>query len=190
MLHLTVIVSHIPKIELQYHSNCTSEINLNGGIVSNKGFIRQMAAPGIKAIDGKYVSAWGGIQSAGQTVGQIVCLLLHLSVFSKPNESWPNISFFNMLPTLSVENTPSISFGSSSWLPFSPKPLLATGPIGLSPNFSLVWVSVCCKQRCRSTWVRLRLLNFEVFSSTPIHCEFCTFLLHIPVLDERRWQRS
>lgn len=87
VLHLTVIVSHIPKIELEYHSNCISEINLNGGIVSNKGFILQMAGPGIKAIDGKYVSAWGGIQSAGQTIGQIVCLLLHLSVFSETNES-------------------------------------------------------------------------------------------------------
>ena len=49
-----------------------TEINLNGGIVSNKGFIRQMAAPGTKIIAGKYISAWGGIQSAGQTVGQIV----------------------------------------------------------------------------------------------------------------------
>ncbi|WVQ85760.1 hypothetical protein IAT38_007927 [Cryptococcus sp. DSM 104549] len=47
------------------------QINLNGGIVSNKGFIQQMAAPGTVAIDGKYVSAWGGIQSAGQTLGQI-----------------------------------------------------------------------------------------------------------------------
>lgn len=54
---------------------CT-EINLNGGLVSNKGFIRQMAKPGTKIIQGKYVSAWGGIQSAGQTVGQIVrCIL-------------------------------------------------------------------------------------------------------------------
>jgi hypothetical protein len=50
------------------------EINLNGGIVSNKGFIEQMMGTGIKIIDGKYVSAWGGIQSAGQTVGQIVWL--------------------------------------------------------------------------------------------------------------------
>lgn len=49
------------------------EINLNGGVVSNKGFIRQMANPGTTIIDGKYISAWGGIQSAGQTVGQIVC---------------------------------------------------------------------------------------------------------------------
>lgn len=48
------------------------EINLNGGLVSNKGFIRQMASPGTTIIKGKYVSAWGGIQSAGQTVGQIV----------------------------------------------------------------------------------------------------------------------
>lgn len=48
------------------------QISLNGGIVSNKGFIRQMANPGTKIIDGKYVSAWGGIQSAGQTIGQIV----------------------------------------------------------------------------------------------------------------------
>ncbi|KAH7400436.1 MFS transporter [Cadophora sp. MPI-SDFR-AT-0126] len=47
------------------------QISLNGGIVSNKGFIRQFAKPGTKIIDGKYVSAWGGIQSAGQTIGQI-----------------------------------------------------------------------------------------------------------------------
>ncbi|KAJ5217828.1 Major facilitator superfamily domain general substrate transporter [Penicillium citrinum] len=48
------------------------QINLNGGIVSNKGFIRQMASPGTSIIAGKYISAWGGIQSAGQTVGQII----------------------------------------------------------------------------------------------------------------------
>lgn len=58
-------------------SNCRvltlrTEINLNGGIVANKGFIKQMASPGTKVIDGKYVSAWGGIQSTGQFVGQVV----------------------------------------------------------------------------------------------------------------------
>ncbi|KAE8154589.1 general substrate transporter [Aspergillus avenaceus] len=47
------------------------QINLNGGVISNKGFIRQMAKPGTTIIEGKYVSAWGGIQSAGQTVGQV-----------------------------------------------------------------------------------------------------------------------
>jgi hypothetical protein len=50
-----------------------SEINLNAGIVSNKGFIAQMANPTTKIIAGPYVSAWGGIQSAGQTIGQVVC---------------------------------------------------------------------------------------------------------------------
>jgi hypothetical protein len=49
------------------------EINLNGGIVSNKGFIRQMSTPGTKIINSNYVSAWGGIQSAGQFFGQVVC---------------------------------------------------------------------------------------------------------------------
>ncbi|KAJ6024835.1 hypothetical protein N7540_005632 [Penicillium herquei] len=48
------------------------QINLNGGVVSNKGFIAQFANPGQSAIDGKYVSAWGGIQSTGQTIGQIL----------------------------------------------------------------------------------------------------------------------
>ncbi|CAI7656076.1 unnamed protein product [Penicillium pancosmium] len=48
------------------------QINLNGGIVSNKGFILQMASPGTSIIQGKYISAWGGIQSAGQTIGQIM----------------------------------------------------------------------------------------------------------------------
>ncbi|WVF71848.1 hypothetical protein IAT40_006657 [Kwoniella sp. CBS 6097] len=46
------------------------QINLNGGIISNKGFVRQFGT-GHPAIEGKYVSAWGGIQSAGQTIGQI-----------------------------------------------------------------------------------------------------------------------
>lgn len=53
------------------------QINLNGGIVANKGFIRQMASPGTKIINSKYVSAWGGIQAAGQTIGQIVCHPIH-----------------------------------------------------------------------------------------------------------------
>ncbi|KAL3481246.1 general substrate transporter [Aspergillus californicus] len=48
------------------------QINLNGGVVSNKGFIQQMANPETLIIEGKYISAWGGIQSAGQTVGQIL----------------------------------------------------------------------------------------------------------------------
>lgn len=47
------------------------QITLNGGIISNKGFIRQFAN-GVKVVPSKYVSAWGGIQSAGQTLGQIV----------------------------------------------------------------------------------------------------------------------
>ncbi|KAL6705693.1 hypothetical protein ACN47E_006482 [Coniothyrium glycines] len=47
------------------------QINLNGGIVSNKGFIRQMATPGTTVIKGNYISAWGGIQSAGQFIGQV-----------------------------------------------------------------------------------------------------------------------
>ncbi|KAF4170822.1 hypothetical protein CNMCM8694_004089 [Aspergillus lentulus] len=48
------------------------QINLNGGIVSNKGFIRQMATAGTTIIAGKYISAWGGIQATGQTIGQIL----------------------------------------------------------------------------------------------------------------------
>lgn len=34
-----------------------------------------MASPGTSIIQGKYISAWGGIQSAGQTIGQIVSIL-------------------------------------------------------------------------------------------------------------------
>ncbi|KAF5563905.1 maltose permease [Fusarium phyllophilum] len=48
------------------------QINLNGGIVSNPGFIRQFSTSGTTIIAGKYISAWGGIQSAGQTIGQIL----------------------------------------------------------------------------------------------------------------------
>ncbi|OJJ44016.1 hypothetical protein ASPZODRAFT_122161 [Penicilliopsis zonata CBS 506.65] len=48
------------------------QINLNSGIVANKGFIREMANPETKIIKGTWVSAWGGIQSTGQTIGQIL----------------------------------------------------------------------------------------------------------------------
>lgn len=65
-----------------------SEITLNGGIVSNKGFIKQFAAPGTKVINGDYVSAWGGIQSAGQFLGQMVCVAHALqSSFPDPKTS-------------------------------------------------------------------------------------------------------
>ncbi|PIG86248.1 hexose transporter [Aspergillus arachidicola] len=47
------------------------QINLNGGLVSNNGFIRQMAKPGTTVIEGQYVSAWSGLQSSGQAVGQV-----------------------------------------------------------------------------------------------------------------------
>ncbi|RAQ73582.1 hexose transporter [Aspergillus flavus] len=47
------------------------QINLNGGLVSNTGFIRQMAKPGTTVIEGQYVSAWSGLQSSGQAVGQV-----------------------------------------------------------------------------------------------------------------------
>jgi hypothetical protein len=49
-----------------------AEINLNGSIVANKGFIATMTSPGQAAINGPYVSAWGGIQSTGQFIGQMV----------------------------------------------------------------------------------------------------------------------
>lgn len=52
-----------------------AEINLNGGIVANKGFVQQMASPGTKIIAGTYISAWSGIQSTGQTIGQIVWII-------------------------------------------------------------------------------------------------------------------
>lgn len=50
----------------------STEINLNGGIISNKGFIRQFSSPGTTIIAGEYISLWGGMQSAGQFVGQVV----------------------------------------------------------------------------------------------------------------------
>lgn len=46
-------------------------VNLNGSIVANKGFIALMAPVGSTVIEAKWVSAWGGIQSAGQCIGQM-----------------------------------------------------------------------------------------------------------------------
>jgi hypothetical protein len=72
------------------------EINLNGGIVANKGFIRQMATPGTKIINSKYVSAWGGIQAAGQTIGQIVRHLPNCRYIRASANIRFLLSFFNM----------------------------------------------------------------------------------------------
>ncbi|KAI0483399.1 general substrate transporter [Xylariaceae sp. FL0804] len=47
------------------------QISLNSGVVANQGFINQMTGPNVTVIAGEYVSAWGGIQSAGQTIGQV-----------------------------------------------------------------------------------------------------------------------
>ncbi|ORY35812.1 putative sugar transporter [Naematelia encephala] len=47
------------------------QINLNGSIISNTGFIHKMFGD-VKASPSQYVSAWGGLQSAGQCVGQIL----------------------------------------------------------------------------------------------------------------------
>lgn len=49
------------------------QVNLNGSIIANKGFIRQFgtvrSATGVLSLDPKHVSVWGGIQSVGQVVG-------------------------------------------------------------------------------------------------------------------------
>lgn len=104
-----------------------AEISLNGGIVSNKGFIRQFAPPGTKIIAGKYVSAWGGIQSAGQTIGQIVCLAQFVTHYTAFHNSYlTKISSFNSQPTNSVVNQLFSSSGFSSWqlvTPLLPSPI-------------------------------------------------------------------
>lgn len=48
-----------------------TEVNLNGSIVSNVGFYRTLFGHSAKKSPSKYVSAWGGIQSAGQFLGQV-----------------------------------------------------------------------------------------------------------------------
>ncbi|KAH6645284.1 general substrate transporter [Truncatella angustata] len=60
------------------------QINLNGGIVANKGFIQVMASPGTTVIAGTYISAWTGIQATGQTVGQILLQFATESLGRKP----------------------------------------------------------------------------------------------------------
>ena len=49
----------------------SAEINLNGSIVSATSFIHQMNGPNATKSYAPYVSAWGGIQSAGQFIGQV-----------------------------------------------------------------------------------------------------------------------
>ncbi|WWC69105.1 uncharacterized protein I206_103041 [Kwoniella pini CBS 10737] len=47
------------------------QINLNGGIISNKGFIALMPRDAKGAINGSKIALFGGMQSLGQTLGQI-----------------------------------------------------------------------------------------------------------------------
>lgn len=85
------------------------QINLNGGIIANKGFIKQMATPGTAVIKGKYISAWGGMQSAGQFVGQVVG---HTHPFMAILQIiLTNCSFFNMQPISMAVRLPCISSG-------------------------------------------------------------------------------
>ena len=49
-----------------------TEVNLNGSIIANTGFIHKLFGEAQKSSPGKYVSAWGGIQSAGQFFGQVL----------------------------------------------------------------------------------------------------------------------
>ena len=58
----------------RYLQNLTSytEINLNGSIVANAGFIHRLFGATAKTSPSQYVSAWGGIQSAGQFIGQVL----------------------------------------------------------------------------------------------------------------------
>lgn len=89
------------------------EINLNGGIVVNKGFIEQMSTKDTDIIDGKYISAWGGIQSAGQFFGQVVC---HNLAPRTCNDSPVNqvCSFYSMPRMRWVGRLPSTSSGLTS----------------------------------------------------------------------------
>lgn len=138
--------------------------------MSNKGFIRQMAAPGTTIILGKYISAWGGIQSAGQTVGQIVSHQNEIQVdspFSNPLSSSSNTQLKSL-----VAKSRSTSSGSTSSSASSSKPLLQDGIIGSLPSSSLVWASVCCNPLCLYTCPKLRPLSFEVSISTHTVCEF------------------
>lgn len=53
------------------------EINLNGSIVANLGFIQTFASETNRALakpvmDSTYVSVWGGLQSTGQFIGQVL----------------------------------------------------------------------------------------------------------------------
>ncbi|KAJ2904916.1 General alpha-glucoside permease [Zalerion maritima] len=60
------------------------QINLNGGIIANDGFVQQFADSETGIIAGKYISAWSGIQSAGQTVGQILLQYVTEGLGRKP----------------------------------------------------------------------------------------------------------
>lgn len=98
-------------VMLSDSTDTQSEISLNGGIVANKGFIRQMARPGTTELPGSYVSVWGGIQSAGQTVGQIVSTVIPVEF---KTILITIISFFSTAPILSVVSLPCSSSGCSS----------------------------------------------------------------------------
>ncbi|KAM0754628.1 general substrate transporter [Meredithblackwellia eburnea MCA 4105] len=49
------------------------QVNLNGSIIVNKGFIKQFgtvkSSAGVLSLNAQYVSVWGGMQSVGQVIG-------------------------------------------------------------------------------------------------------------------------
>ncbi|KAH8585378.1 general substrate transporter [Bisporella sp. PMI_857] len=51
------------------------QINLNGGIIANQGFTRQLGFPnskGVYTLKAQYTSLWGAMQSLGQLLGQLL----------------------------------------------------------------------------------------------------------------------
>lgn len=50
------------------------QINLNGGIIANAGFVRHVGFPnaqGVYALNANYTSLWGAMQSLGQMIAMV-----------------------------------------------------------------------------------------------------------------------
>ncbi|KAN0114479.1 general substrate transporter [Hyaloscypha variabilis] len=140
------------------------QINLNGGIIANKGFIKQFATPGTTVILGKYVSAWGGIQSTGQFIGQVL--------LQYATESWGRKPALLIIWVILVASIFTESF-ASHWDHWLVAKLLSGMGVGMLQSTMPVYLSEIAPTQLRGFFINAYSFWFivgQLFASVALYC--------------------
>ena len=132
------------------------QINLNGGIIANKGFIKQFGTVftgGKQALDTNYVAAWGGIQSAGQVLG--MCTLNFLS-----DALGRKAAFYTLLLILIISLI--IESVSTHWWHWLIAKLFSGVGVGMLQSTAPVYISELAPLKVKGVLINLYSIFFTV----------------------------